>query len=347
MSAVPIVEVRNLGKKFAIQRPWRTALRHPGAFDLRIVLEGVCFAVAKGECFGVLGQNGAGKTTLFKILATLVLPDAGSARVAGIDVTSDPDGVRQVLTPVIPTERSLYWRISAEENLRLYASLYGLAGAVGRRRIRDVLEIVGLDGVDRKQVGLFSSGMKQRLLIARALLGRPSVLLLDEPTRSLDPVSARDFRTFLRKQIREVQNTTILLASHDHEEVTELTDRVAVLDQGRLLAIGPTESLLSASRAKICSIWTPDARHPALEGCVTAAGGRIVAVEPVTLQDGEGWHRVRIEIATDEAGTADILKELTLAGVRASRFTRDDFDLAALLERVRGDQGPVPVEQQV
>ena len=337
MPAEPIVEIRGIGKHFTVQRGWRDLLRDPRGRDIRVALHGIDLTIARGECFGVLGENGAGKSTLFKILATLILPDAGTATVAGLDVEREPDAVRKVLVPVIPAERSLYWRISAEENLRLYADLYGLPTAQARHRIGEVLALVGLEQAGRKQVGLFSSGMKQRLLIGRALLGRPDVLLLDEPTRSLDPVSARDLRAFLRSQLREQQQTTILLATHDHGEVTELCDRVAVLDRGRLLAVGATEELLASSRARLCSLWTTDAAHPALEASVNSVGGRIVAIESVALPDRARWHRVRIEVPTDESGAADLLAALVGAGIPVSRFTRDDLSLADLLERVKAE----------
>lgn len=347
MPSDAIVQVRGLGKHFRLQRSWKELLLRPGARDVRIALEGIDLEVARGECFGILGQNGAGKSTLFKILATLVLPDAGSASVAGHDVTAAPEQVRQVLVPVIPAERSLYWRVSAEENLRLYAILYGLDAPTTRRRVQEVLQLVGLDRAGRKQVGLFSSGMKQRLLIGRALLGRPQVLLLDEPTRSLDPLAAREFRAFLRHQVRDSRGTTILLATHDHEEVTELCDRVAVLDEGKVIAVGETEALLASSRAKLCSIWTPDPQHAALERCVRAAGARILATEPVVLNDGIGWSRVRIELQGDEGLAADLLTSIVGAGVPVSRYTRDDLSLADLLGRMRAGQVTTREEQPV
>lgn len=342
MAADPIIRLRSVRKQFRIQRGWRDALRRPWARDIRVALDGIDLDVARGEFFGVLGQNGAGKTTLFKILATLIRADAGSVHVAGFDVEQDAAQVRRRLIPVIPNERSLYWRVSAEENLRLYASLYGLRGDEARRRIAEVLEIVGLQDAGRKQVGLFSSGMKQRLLIGRALLGRPEILLLDEPTRSLDPLSARDLRRFLREQIGEAHGTTVLLATHDYEEVTELCDRVAVLERGKLLALGETAALLSSSRRKLYSLWTPDPEHPALRAAVAAANGRVLAADAVPLTDGDGWHRVRLEVPTDEAGAAALLAAITGAGIRVSRFAREDLSLADLLERVRSDVDATP-----
>jgi ABC-type multidrug transport system ATPase subunit len=307
-----------------------------------MALEDIDLSVVRGECFGILGENGAGKSTLFRILATLVRPDAGTARIGGLDVVRDGVGVRRLLAPVTASERSLYWRVSAEENLRLYAALYGLEPPVAAERIREVLELLGLAEAGRKQVGLFSSGMKQRLLLGRALLGRPEVLLLDEPTRSLDPVSARDFRSFLRREVRDTRQTTILLATHDHAEVTDLCDRVAVLDRGRVVAVGPTETLLSASRTRLCSLWTPAPPHEALERSLASAGARVLEISPFTLSDDGEWCRVRLEIDGGEMDAAHLLAVLTAAGIPVSRFIRDDLSLADLLERV---SSPRPTQE--
>jgi ABC-2 type transport system ATP-binding protein len=333
--APPVVRIQGLEKRFRIQRTWRHLLARPSASDLRVALEGINLEVRKGEFFGLLGQNGAGKTTLFKILATLILPDGGTVEVDGVDVVRDPATVRRSLVPVIPSDRSLYWRVSAEENLRLYAALYGLRGAQVGTRVNEALEIVGLEDAGRKQVGLFSSGMKQRLLIARALLGRPRVLLLDEPTRSLDPVSAREFRRFLRERIGGDQGATVLLATHDHEEVTELCERVGVLDRGRLLAVGETERILADSLQSAYELWTPDPAAPDLVPVVEGAGGVLLGVDPVPTE-GDRWVRVRLQLPAGEDGAAALLTSLVQAGVPVSRFARTDLSLADLLERVAG-----------
>jgi ABC-type multidrug transport system ATPase subunit len=345
LATAPIIHVRSLRKSFTLQRGWRETLRHPSRRDTRVALDDISFDVHPGEFFGLLGENGAGKTTLFKILATLIRPDSGLVSVGGFGVEDDPEEIRRLLIPVIPNERSLYWRLSAKENLRLYAALYGLEPGETLRRIADVLALVGLDGVGAKQVGLFSSGMKQRLMIGRALLGRPSVLLLDEPTRSLDPVSARELRTFLKEQIGEAHGTTVLLATHDHEEVTELCDRVAVLDRGRLLAVGETEVLLASSQFRTYAIWTTDPKHAALDETVARIGGRVLGVTPVTTSDPCEWYRIRIEVPTNETGAAEILTALVQSGSKVSRFTREDLSLADLLERVKSAHGSDRVER--
>ncbi len=327
----PIVRLDGLSKRFPVRRGWLEGLRHPARRVTASVLQDVTCDIREGEFFGLLGPNGAGKTTLFKILATLILPDGGTATVAGHDVVGDAAAVRRVLTPVITDERSLYWRLSAIENLRLYAALHGLHGDAGRRRVAEVLEAVGLADTGPKSVGAFSSGMKQRILIARALLSRPSVLLLDEPTRSLDPISARNFRQFLRDEVSGRQGCTVVLATHSAEEALGLCDRVAVLDRGHLLAIGPARELARRYGEERYCLWTRDPTHPAW----TALEERGDLRKVIRLAPGdEGWARVETEIAGGLDGTAEVLRFLACAGATVGRLERVDLSLADVIERI-------------
>jgi ABC-2 type transport system ATP-binding protein len=177
------VVLEGISKSFPVRRPWSEMIRHPLLRPRAPVLQNVSLAVSEGEFFGLLGPNGAGKTTLFKMLATLVLPDEGTATVGGYDVVAESSKVRAVLAPVIADERSLYWRLTAFQNLELFAKLQGMRGAAIKARVNEVLDVVGLSDTKEKIVAAFSSGMKQRLLISRALVASPRVLLLDEPTR--------------------------------------------------------------------------------------------------------------------------------------------------------------------
>ena len=324
------VVLDGISKSFPVRRTWGEMVRHPTLRPRAAVLQNVSLAVAEGEFFGLLGPNGAGKTTLFKMLATLVLPDEGTATVGGYDVVDEASKVRSVLAPVIADERSLYWRLTAFQNLELFATLQGMRGSAVRARVTEVLDIVGLSETKEKIVAAFSSGMKQRLLIARALVAQPRVLLLDEPTRSLDPISARAFRSFLRDEISAKQGCTVLLATHSANEVLELCTRVAVLDHGRLLATGTTTSLARDLGEERYALYTRDANHPALAALVQ----RGIVGALVVRGDEDGWSRVEMELAGGMERASQVVAMLGEQGVVIARFERVPLPLADLIDRI-------------
>jgi ABC-2 type transport system ATP-binding protein len=200
-------------------------------------VDGISFAVAEGEVFGFLGHNGAGKTTTVRILTGRTRPTAGSARIAGHDVIAEREAIKPLINLVFE-DQNVYERMTGRENLRLFADLYGMPAS----RVDDVLALVSLDDeAAKRKVKGYSTGMKQRLLIARALINRPRALFLDEPTRGLDPASARDIRTLIATLGRE--GTTIFLTTHYMEEADELCDRVAFLSQGKIVALDTPREL--------------------------------------------------------------------------------------------------------
>ena len=331
-AARPIsVVLDGLSKRFPVRRGWMQMMRHPRRVSYTPVLQNVSAEVREGEFFGLLGPNGAGKTTLFKILATLILPDAGTATIAGFDIIQSAPSVRQVLAPVIADERSLYWRLSARENLELYGVLQGLDWRAARERAHELLRVVGLDDTGIKIVASFSSGMKQRLLIARALIGGPRVLLLDEPTRSLDPISARQFRAFLREEISGRQKCTVLLATHNTEEALELCDRVAVLDHGRMLATGTAARLARENGDERYRVWTRDPGQPGIAALVERGVVRDVELRGI---DEDGWSILEMEIPGGPDRAAQVLAFLTEQNLPISRFERVTLSLADLIQRI-------------
>lgn len=335
-SAEPLVRISGLRKRFTVRRPWSEVLRRPFERVEVEALRGVSLEVQPGEFFGLLGPNGAGKTTLFKVLATLVTPDGGTAEVGGCSVVDDPGRVRSLLTPVIADERSLDWRLSGRENLRLFGSLYDLDGPVRRQRIDGLLQRVGLEGASERMVGTYSSGMKQRLLIARALLSRPRVLLLDEPTRSLDPVSARDFRRFLREEVVGRHGCTVLLATHDADEALDLCDRLAILDRGRVVAKGNTRELARlADDHRLRLVVPAEAAGRALE-ILGAAGAEDFGVGS---EAEEGWVALVGQLRGGAASTARVSTALATNGVHVAEMARDPLPLADLIERIVGRAG--------
>ena len=205
-------------------------------YDGLRAVDGITFGVEAGEIFGFLGPNGAGKTTTIKVLTGQLRPTSGTAQVAGCDVVTQ----RQELKPrigVVFEVQNLYERLSARDNLVFAARLYG----VSRGRVDQVLAQVGLTERARDRIKKYSNGMKQRLLIARALLHEPEVLFLDEPTRGLDPNVAREIRAIVAELAR--QGVTVFLTTHYMEEADQLSDRVAILDQGRIVALDTPERL--------------------------------------------------------------------------------------------------------
>ncbi len=200
-----------------------------------IAVDDVSFEIQAGELFGLLGPNGAGKTTTVKMLTTLLIPTAGSASVKGFDVVDRADEVRKRIGFIFGGERGLYWRLSGVDNLRYFASLYGIDPEVTKMRIPYLLEMVGLNGRGDEKVQGYSRGMKQRLHVARTLLHNPEVLFLDEPTLGLDPVGAREFRQVILDL--QSERKTILLTTHYMFEADALCDRIAVIDRGAIVAL--------------------------------------------------------------------------------------------------------------
>jgi ABC-2 type transport system ATP-binding protein len=209
----------------------------------KIALSGVDLCVRPGEIFGLLGPNGAGKTTLMKVLSGLLLPSAGVAHIAGFDVVSDSLEVRKRIGLVYGDERSFFWRLSVRENLRFYATLNHLTAGEAEDRIKRALDLVGLANSANTRMDRFSTGMKQRAAIARGLLNDPEILLMDEPTRTLDPVASRDVRNFIRDRVTDGGRRTILLATNLMAEGEQLCDRIALLKDGSIRFEGTVEEM--------------------------------------------------------------------------------------------------------
>src|SRR6266566_6907797 len=206
-------------------------------------LRDVSFQIREGEIFGLIGPNGAGKTTLTKIIATLIQPTSGEVTVRGNDTVRHDVQVRRNIGLASAEERSFYWRLTAEQNLLFFARLHGLADREAKRRIQELFGKLELEDTSRRRFGELSSGNKQRLSIARALLANPPVLLLDEPTRSLDPLAAARMREMIQSLAQQDPPVTILFTSHNLAEVETLCARVAIISRGQIRAIDTPASL--------------------------------------------------------------------------------------------------------
>lgn len=246
--ATPVIEVRDLKR----------------SYGERLALGGVSFDVQAGEIFGFLGPNGGGKTTLLRILSTLLPPSSGSAKVFDIDVVRDPNAVRQRIGVVFQSQH-VDGKLTAAENLRHHGHLYGLRGGGLQERIRQSLTRFGLLDREKDLVGTFSGGLRRRLELAKGLLHRPGLLLLDEPTTGLDPGARRDLWDYVAG-LRGQDNLTVVLSTHLLDEA-ERCDRLAILHQGQIVSVGSPDALRSEIGGEVILVETrdPDRMLPQLK----------------------------------------------------------------------------------
>ncbi len=221
------------------RRGWPFGKKEPKT--LFTAVNGVDLDIQRGEIFGLLGPNGAGKSTTIRMLCTLLEPTSGTAKVNGYDVVKQANEVRRSLGTVLAGERSIYWKLSGRENLEYFAALYHIPPAVAKKRVGELIERMELKERANELVEKYSTGMRQRIAIAKALLARPPILLLDEPTLGLDPQAARNLRALIADLKRE--GHTILLTTHYMEEADQLSDRIGIIDTGKVIALDTPEGL--------------------------------------------------------------------------------------------------------
>ncbi len=316
----PALETAGLGKTFVRRKSLGELARHPFASGERVrALADVSFGVARGEVFGLLGPNGAGKTTLIKILSGLILPTDGRAVIEGADASRGAEA-RKRLGLVIADDRSFYWRLTGAQNLRFFGRLHGLYGNALERRIAHLLERLDLTAAAGSLFANYSTGMRQRLAVARALLHDPPILLLDEPTRSLDPVAARSLRRFVQDELVGRDGKTVLIATHNLHEAETLCTRLAIIARGRIVASGEAGLLrhlgLHADRWRIEGT-----------GAAPATDGAAFRVE------GLGADRWRLDAALAPGEILDrVLERARAAGGRIHSCERVDSDLEEAFE---------------
>lgn len=276
-----------------------------------VAVEDISFDVEAGELFGLLGPNGAGKTTTVKMLATLLIPTGGTARVAGFDVVKHANEVRQRIGFIFGGERGLYWRLSGDDNLRYFASLYGVDPAVSKKRIPYLLEMVGLQGRGNERVGGYSRGMKQRLHVARTLLHDPDILFLDEPTIGLDPVGAREFRQVILSL--QSQKKTILLTTHYMFEADALSDRIAIINKGKVIALDTPGGLKKhVSDLSIVELETFGVPENVLDNLRA-----LPFIDSLSVEDHEQKQLLMLQTARGAEAVPDVMS--TLQGLRVGR----------------------------
>ncbi|MBI2878513.1 MAG: ABC transporter ATP-binding protein [Candidatus Rokubacteria bacterium] len=315
MGLSPAVEIRDLEKSFRSGWPRRR---------VQPALRGVTFSVPRGAIFAILGPNGAGKTTLLSILATLLLPDRGTARVLGHDVVREPHRVRERVN-MSSGNANFLWSLTPREILDIFARLAGVTGRVRRVRVEALLDLLELRGHAEVPYSELSTGLKQRLALAKALVNEPELLILDEPTLGLDP----DVSVRIRAQIaalRRERGTTILLSTHYMREAEELADEIVFLRDGRILARGDADTL--KRRIKVGDAVSLVLADPAAWERLRALSGVLACAS----RDG------RVECVVDDARKRlpDLLRHLHEAGVEVHdlRVTEPDLE-AVFLELAR------------
>ena len=294
----PAIETRSLVRTYRTKR----SPGNPQAAPI-VALDGVTLDIPRGEFFGLLGPNGAGKTTLIKVLVTLLLPNGGSAKVAGLDVVTQAQEVRERISMVSGGESSGYGLLTVREQLWMFGQFYGLPTKPALARIDELLKVVGLFEERHRRVSALSTGMRQKMNLVRGLLPDPEVLFLDEPTVGLDVGAARDIRAYIKEWIRERPGRTILLTTHYMHEAEELCDRVAIIHKGRIIACDAPAALKRQGTGGSYFVLTTEAMNGA---------GWLADLPGVQRVDTRALHdrtELRLQLA-DDGAIAEVVKAL-------------------------------------
>jgi ABC-2 type transport system ATP-binding protein len=305
------IVAHNLSKTYPVSFVRLRQLFRRKSGEPTVALSDVTLEVREGEIFGLIGRNGAGKTTFAKIIATLVQPTEGTVTVRGFDSVKDEERVRAQVGLASAEERSFYWRLTIEQNLLFFARLYGMDDRSARARISELIAHFELEELARRRFGQLSTGNKQRVIVARAMLSDPPVLLLDEPTRSLDPIASAELRATIKKLAAGSPPKTVLLTSHNLTEIEELCDRVAIISRGRIRALGTPQELRAVhkqtERVRLCV-------RGAARDTIEASLARVALVDAQTREEGRESVVIEFTRETDDAKLNDALGVIRATG---------------------------------
>ena len=296
-----------------------------------VALDNVNLEIQPGELFGLLGPNGAGKTTLIKILTTLLAPTSGEAYVAGFNVSQDPDRVRPRINMVSGGESSGYGLLTVRENLWMFAQFYGIPSQEANKRIKDLLEVVGLGDRANTKSSDLSTGLRQKMNIVRGFMTDPDVLFLDEPTLGLDVGASRDVRKFIQTWVEQNRQKTLLLTTHYMVEADELCDRVAIINEGKVLACDTPERLKrELQRDAIFRIQVG-----ALNGTSLEVFERVPGVKKVTSEPFDGYTQLEFILEEDDV-LGGIINQMTSKDIHMQNFEKREPTLEDVFVTLTG-----------
>ena len=300
----PAVVVRDLHKTYLPSPKWLSFLLRSGISAPVVALDGISLAVNSGEICAIVGPNGAGKSTLFRVLTGLTTPTSGDVRVSGIDCTTAPQTVRARIGFVPAGDQTLNLRLTCVDNLMFHGQLSGLTGHTLTRRIATVLETVGIDHA-ADQIGFtLSSGMRARLQLARAILHRPQVLILDEPTAAVDPVGSYELLQVV-DTIVAADNVAVLLSSHRLEEIEALGKRIILMDHGLIAYDGPLTSIPRAQTQRHLTLTFSHLTSRQL------AADRLVRVAGIHISTDPGASSTELTVLDNDLSIAQVLNSLS------------------------------------
>jgi ABC-2 type transport system ATP-binding protein len=340
----PAIETHDLTKRFRPIRPLRGMLLGRAPEPDRVAVDGVSLTIGRGEVFGLLGQNGAGKTTLVRMLTTLLLPSSGSAFVDGLDVTRDAREVRSRIGLINGDERSFYWRLTGRQNLEFFAALRRLDNAATAEAIDRLAGRLGMTNHLDRPFGRLSTGQRQALAIVRGLLDAPAIVFMDEPTRSLDPISAERLRRFVAEVIVGELGRTVVLATHSMVEAEELCSRLAFLQDGRIAALGTVDELRRAiGYGTRCDLRLRDAPDEVAAIVGDIAGVTGVKHEVLEAPTGDGATVAVHLTMTSRDALPEILRVLVRADAAVLGCETSELSLEEIyIQTLGGADRPVP-----
>lgn len=327
------IEVNDLRKEFQVKKKnehfWKRKNKEKEIF---VAVDNINFDVKKGEIFGFLGPNGAGKTTTIKMISTLLRPTSGTILVNGENVVENPIKALTNIGTVLAGERSTYWKLTGRENLEYFAAMHGITGKKAKEKTDYLLKRLELDKRADETVEKYSTGMKQRVALAKALIAEPNILILDEPTSGLDPQSARNLREIIL-EIKE-EGRTIFLTTHYMEEADQLSDRIGIIDHGKIIALDTPQNLKNnLNKTNIINLelnnWTKDV----LEEIKT-----IPAIENVTSKFNENTQNfeVKVHVSNGSETVSNLITSTISSGIKIINFRVEEPTLEDVFINLTG-----------